>query len=467
MREKLLYGGLIFLTVYMITPWVLTRVFGIGVLRKGKRPGQIAFTFDDGPDPVYTPKLLEMLRKHNVKATFFVLGSKAECYPELIRSIHQDGHLIGVHNYTHKSNWLMAPWTVFDKHVTRSADIVEAITGERPIYYRPPWGIINIFDFWLKRRYRIVLWSLMGRDWNRDISKTKLRNKLLDRMKDGSVVLLHDSGDTFGADADAPYFMLQALDDVLAEAANRGLSCVRIDEMFEERDNKFATRRSVVAAETAAALSSSGTPAASPQTAAAARSSRKVSPLSTGKRALVYVWMLWERCFIRLFHIEVIDQSNPLLRLRVREYSSSYPILLEDGESIRKGDRIAELHLDNDMLFKLGHDSRTSVHLAIQIIRRVEQLMPQILHLLETDPAYRDVKGLYGISMIHRGTKQLGFTVQDLPKGLFTRLTQWYLRILMAVIHPQGKERLKTKSELLVPKIIAISKKELMSRYIA
>lgn len=461
MREKLLYGGLIFLTVYMVTPWVLTRVFGIGVLRKGKRRGQIAFTFDDGPDPVYTPLLLEMLRKYNVKATFFVLGSKAECYPDLIRRIHQDGHLIGVHNYTHKSNWIMPPWTVFQKHVDRSSDIVESITGQRPIYYRPPWGIINVFDFLLKRRYRIVLWSLMGRDWNRDIGKSKLRGKLLERMQDGSVILLHDSGDTFGADADAPFFMLQALEDVLAEAAKRGLSCVRIDEMFEERDNKFVPRRSPVAAETAAALSQSNIPAA-PVSRSVVR-----SPLSTSKRALVYVWMLWERCFIRLFHIEAIDSNNPLLRLRVREYSGSYPILLEDGESIQKGDRIAELHLDNDMLFKIGHDSRTSVHLAIQIIRRVEQLMPQILHLMQTDPAYKDVKGLYGISMIHRGTKQLGFTVVDLPKGMFTKLTQWYLRILMAVIHPQGKDRLKTKSELLVPKIIAISKKELMNRYIA
>lgn len=189
--------------------------------------------------------------------------------------------------------------------------------------------------------------------------------------------------------------------------------------------------------------------------------------LGAFKRVVLFFWMKWERLFIRIFHIEPIDESNPLLRLRSRVYTGSQPIVLEDGERIEKGDLIAELHLDNDMLLKLGHDSRTSMHLAIRLIRGVEQLLPQALHVLQTDPAYRDVKGLYGITMIHRGTKQLGFTVLDLPKGIFAASTRIYLRILLAVIHPQGKDRLKTKSDLLVPKIIAMSKKELMSRYIA
>jgi peptidoglycan/xylan/chitin deacetylase (PgdA/CDA1 family) len=430
MKERLVLFIVLGILVYMLIPWVLTRLFGIGVIRRGLTKKQIALTFDDGPDPQYTPQLLDLLVKYQIKATFFVLGSKAEKYPELIRRIHEEGHQIGIHNYTHSSNWLMTPWNVRHRQVTRSADIVNAIIGQRPIYYRPPWGIINLFDFLLLRQYKIVLWSTMGRDWSSRIGKKKLKSILMNKTKDGSIVLLHDSGDTFGADQDAPSYMLPALEEAVIELRKRELQFVRVDEMGME-----------------------------PQEA--------TLQLSTNKRLLVSVWMLWEKLFVKLFRVTPIDISNPLLKLRVREYLGNETLKLEDGEQFHKGDRIAELHFDNQLLFNLGVDSRSSVHLAIQIIRRTELLMPQILKLLETDPNYQDVKGLYGISLIHRGSKQLGFTVLDLPQGIFSRVTRYYLRFLIYIIHPQGKDRLKTKPELLVPKIIAISKKELMNRYIA
>ncbi|WJH35220.1 polysaccharide deacetylase family protein [Paenibacillus sp. CC-CFT747] len=81
----------------------------MGVIRQGGK-GQIALTFDDGPDPVYTPRLLDLLKERGIRATFFVLGSKAEKHPDLIRRMHEEGHQIGIHNYTHLSNWLMTPW---------------------------------------------------------------------------------------------------------------------------------------------------------------------------------------------------------------------------------------------------------------------------------------------------------------------------------------------------------------------
>src|SRR5690606_30365281 len=103
----------------------------------------------------------------------------------------------------------------------------------------------------------------------------------------------------------------------------------------------------------------------------------------------------------------------------------------------------------------------------IQLIRRTEQLMPEIMQLLMTDPKFREVKGLYGISIIHRGSKQLGFSVFDLPDGIFAKATRIYLQLLLYIVHPMGKERLKTKTEMLEPKIIAMSKKDLINRYIA
>ena len=432
MDKRIILGSVIMVTVYMFIPWVLTRIFGLGIFRRGKSNG-VAFTFDDGPNSFFTPELLRLLKQYNVKATFFVLGSRAKEHPELIKQIHQDGHLVGIHNYTHKSNWLMTPWSVKHKHVMESADIIENIIGVRPNFYRPPWGIINVFDFFLLKQFHIVLWSVMPSDWRSKQAgdEHKLKQKLLRTIKAGSVVLLHDSGDTFGANTTAPQYMMQALEEVIIELSTRNHQFLRVDELMNE-EKSFS-----------------------------------ISQLSLPKRIIVTMWLAWEKLFIKLFHIKAIDDQNTLLRIRVREYKNNQPIQFIDGDEIRKGDLIAELHLDNKLLFKLGMESRSTVHLTVQLIRRTEQLLPKILQMILTHPQFKDVKGLYGITMIYRGTKQLGFTVLDMPSGVFSFFTSLYLRLLMYVIHPSGKERLKSKSDLLIPKIIAISKRELMNRYIA
>jgi peptidoglycan-N-acetylglucosamine deacetylase len=232
--------------VYAIIPWVVTRMLGIGVFRKGTETREIALTFDDGPNPEYTPLLLDMLKRHNVKATFFVLGIRAEQYPELILRMHREGHQIGLHNYSHKSNWFMLPWTV-RKHIERSAAQIESITGEHPTCYRPPWGVFNVCDLLLRKRYTFVLWSLMAKDWCSRVGKTYLKSVLLRDITDGSIVLLHDCGETWGADRDAPVYMLRSLEDVLPELRRREVRCVRIDEMVRttfgvSRGEQLSTR---------------------------------------------------------------------------------------------------------------------------------------------------------------------------------------------------------------------------------
>lgn len=188
------------------------------------------------------------------------------------------------------------------------------------------------------------------------------------------------------------------------------------------------------------------------------------SEVSWKKKLMITLWIKWESLFYRLFYIQPIDENQPFLNVRVRTYWGK-TIQLLDGEEIKRGDHVLELHLNNEMLFKMGINSRSSIQLAIQMIRTTEQLLPKILLFILNHPKYEEIKGLYGISMIHRGTKQFGFTVIDLPRGLFFFLTKIYLRLLLLVVHPQGKQRLQTKGELLVPKMIAISTKEFMRRY--
>jgi peptidoglycan-N-acetylglucosamine deacetylase len=218
--------------VYGFIPGFVTAVLGLGVFRKGTQRKDVAFTFDDGPDPRYTPQLLDLLKKYKIRATFFVLGSKAEKFPDLIFRIYQEGHLIGIHNYVHRGNWFMAPWTVRHE-LNRSVTIIEQITGVRPIYYRPPWGLLNVFDFFLLKQFQIVFWSLMVGDWWSKGGSEKIKRRLFRWIKGGSVILLHDSGETWGANLDAPLHMIKALEDVFPEVYLRGYTCVRIDEMMQ------------------------------------------------------------------------------------------------------------------------------------------------------------------------------------------------------------------------------------------
>jgi len=154
--------------------------------------------------------------------------------------MHLEGHLIGVHNYVHKSNWFQFPWTIH-REIDQSATLIEQITGIRPIYYRPPWGLLNLIDFSLRNHFHIILWSLMVKDWKRNGGSHRIKNSLLHNLKAGDIILLHDSGDTLGADIDAPSFTIEALDHVFYEILLQGYICLRVDEMLQWSDSARAT----------------------------------------------------------------------------------------------------------------------------------------------------------------------------------------------------------------------------------
>lgn len=436
MEERIFWGCIlgiaVFIVIYMLIPFILTRIWSFGVVKKAHAHQTLALTFDDGPHPEYTPQLLDLLKKYDVKATFFVLGSMAEKHPELIRRMHEEGHLIGVHNYTHRSNWLMLPWTVHNGQVRKAADAVERIIGARPGYYRPPWGIMNLFDFRLLRKFRIILWSVMVNDWR---SKSpddveRMRDQLLTQCRGGSIVLLHDSGETFGAIPEAPRYMLRALDETLAVLKPQGMRFARIDELLALDEKDQPVRESL------------------------------------GKRIIVKLFLGYDQLVHKVLGIRPFDDSDPFLKYRIRPYHSKNPLHLEDGPVIQRGDPIIELHLNNVMLHQLGVTSRSLTQLSVKMIRSMQHLMPLLADKLKHDPTFRDIKGIYGVSLVHRGTQKFGFSVIDLPDGLYARLTKAYLRFLLFIVHPRGKERLGTKTELLEPKIIAISREEIIRRYL-
>ena len=211
---------------------IIIRVFSLGIIKSGTIPGRIAITFDDGPDPVYTPKLLKVLKKHDVKATFFVVGEKAEKESGLIRTIHEDGHAIGLHNYKHVSNWFIMP-NVLKKHLHQSREIIKNIIGVEPVFYRPPWGHFNAFTSLAAADFTIIMWTAIPGDWKEKTGVQTLINRLEAARKDGAIITLHDCGTTFGADPDAPKNMIEALDLFLSKKESKKYTYVTVAEMMD------------------------------------------------------------------------------------------------------------------------------------------------------------------------------------------------------------------------------------------
>ncbi|MBD8838947.1 MULTISPECIES: polysaccharide deacetylase family protein [unclassified Paenibacillus] len=419
---------------YAFIPSLISRLFGFRVFRRGRSDTQFALTFDDGPDPHYTPRLLDLLRQHQAKATFFVVGEHAASHPELIQRIHDEGHLIGIHNYIHKTNWLMRPRTVRDQ-IQRTGQIIHEVTGVKTCYYRPPWGIMNLFDFFSKKERKIVLWSSMFEDWRSRVGAQRLTERMLKELRGGEVMLLHDRGTTLGADAHAPEQMLQALELVLQEAERLGLQSVRVDTLMggvtvSESQNKNQ-----------------------PQTT-----------LKLWKRIVVALWLGWEKLFHWVYHLRTASPEDPMLHFRSRVYHGAR-VEMNDGHVIQNGDPVIELHFDNQKLFELGVTSRSSMHLAIRMIRTMEQQLPDLARLVALEPELRSAKAIYGVSMINRGPEKFGFTIQELPPGPFSAASKVYLKLLLSVIHPAGTKRLKQRTEQLVPKMIAMPLDILLERY--
>lgn len=440
----LLYIG----SFYAFIPGLVSRLFGYRVFRRGNSDTQFALTFDDGPDPVYTPRLLDMLKQYNARATFFVVGRHAEQHPDVLRRIDEEGHQIGIHNYIHKANWLMSPAAV-RRQIDMTQKVVHQITGTRPIYYRPPWGIVNQYDLSKKSHYDIVLWSSLFGDWRKRVGRQRLATRMLRKLQGGEIMLLHDCGNTWGADRDAPAEMLAALEIVLQEAQQRGLQSVTIGELMEGSTYMSRQMRNQ-------------TEVPNNDTA-----SQRTAPLgmliSPFKRLLIRLWLRWEKLFHWAFQLQH-SHPNSLFHYRLRAYQGQ-PLKLDNDTMLNKGDLIIELHLDNQQLLQLTSRSRSMMQLAILLIHSAKKDFPQLATCIQEQPELQHAKALYGVSMIHRGPEKFGFTIHNLPRGWFAWSTGLYLKLLLAVIHPSGSLRLKEQSSQLVPKIMLCSTDAFLKRY--
>jgi peptidoglycan/xylan/chitin deacetylase (PgdA/CDA1 family) len=166
----------------------LPRLAGIGAA------DHVALTFDDGPDPHSTPRFLAELRRLGCSATFFVLGEMLERHPDLGRHIVADGHEIAVHGWRHGNALLARPGRTAAE-IRRTSALIIAVTGARPVWYRPPYGVLSAEALMAARArgLRTVLWSAWGRDWTAAAGPRSVVAALEPDLRGGATILLHDS----------------------------------------------------------------------------------------------------------------------------------------------------------------------------------------------------------------------------------------------------------------------------------
>lgn len=188
----------------------------------------VALTFDDGPDEAMTPRVLELLKQHGVKATFFLIGERVRRHPEIVRRIVDEGHLIGNHTYTHSALFPLSGGRSVRREIEETQRAVEEAVGIRMRLFRPPFGVTNPILGRVVRScgLQAVGWSIRSFDTVGRIARKRVCDRIGKALHRGAVILLHDRC----READL------LLEGVLKEIAACGLQAVRLDKLFEMKE---------------------------------------------------------------------------------------------------------------------------------------------------------------------------------------------------------------------------------------
>lgn len=190
----------------------------------------VALTFDDGPRASSTQKVLAILRREHVQATFFLVGSSVERYPDIAREIVADGHVVGLHTYDHPSNlpWMNAAHR--DWELSANQAIIASTTGVHTSLFRPPYGIMTpktktILE---AQGYTVLMWNVDPRDWDyRRSTSDKILKNIMTHLNARMIILFHDGRDSHGIHNN----LEESLPTIINELRSRGYSFVTIDKI--------------------------------------------------------------------------------------------------------------------------------------------------------------------------------------------------------------------------------------------
>ena len=215
----------------------------------------IAMTFDDGPSETLTPKLLDLLATHHIKATFFVIGENVAEHPEIVARAAREGHEIANHSWSHPNFGKMSQESVRSQ-VQRTDDAIKSATGKRPTLLRPPYGSITEREKrWIHDEfgYDIILWDVDPLDWKRP-GPAVVRNRILKETRPGSIVLSHDIHPG----------TIEAMPSTFNELEAKGFKFVTVSELIDMATPETPHPKAQTAEKTAAKAAPSPKPAASP-----------------------------------------------------------------------------------------------------------------------------------------------------------------------------------------------------------
>ncbi len=201
------------------------------VISEAKLPPEkkvIALTFDDGPWPNTTAKVLDILKKNRIKSTFFVVGQNVKNYPDLTKQIVADGHIIANHTWHHWYHQMNAQAAAYE--VANTTDIIYQTTGVRTSLFRPPGGIMNngVAAYAKNNKYAVIIWSADSMDYSRP-AVPRLMNNIFREAKPGGIVLMHDGG---GDRSNT----VKALPEIISRFRKQGYEFVTVPELLEMQD---------------------------------------------------------------------------------------------------------------------------------------------------------------------------------------------------------------------------------------
>ncbi|HVU04476.1 MAG TPA: polysaccharide deacetylase family protein [Polyangiaceae bacterium] len=205
-------------------------MFGDVVSEGDRESSLVALTFDDGPHPETTRRVLELLAAAGARATFFVLGEKAAAHPDVVREIAQAGHAIGVHGFRHDRLYALKPPRAVEEDVERAVSVVRDIAGIAPRWFRPPVGQVSPRTAAGAERAGVTLvgWTVRGLDGFAGADPERVAARVARGLRGGAIVLLHDAAER---DDHSPA-ALAALPRVLEAIARRNLRAVTLDELL-------------------------------------------------------------------------------------------------------------------------------------------------------------------------------------------------------------------------------------------
>lgn len=189
-------------------------------------PGKVvALTFDDGPHPEFTPRLLNTLRARNIKATFYMVGRNVQAYPHIVRRMAEEGHEVANHSWSHPLLTKLKDESL-DSQIKKTHDAIIAACGKVPLSYRPPYGEVRLSQRKMIRDtfgYPAILWDVDPLDWQSPKSTKKVHDRILNSARSGSIILCHDIHET----------TVNAMPALLDEMTARGFQFATVTQLLQ------------------------------------------------------------------------------------------------------------------------------------------------------------------------------------------------------------------------------------------